>query len=51
MAYSRVDDVEHTGTYEYHPYLETDPSFTNKNTFSAMNHWSVTLNVRVLFGN
>ena len=50
MAYSRVDDVEHTGTYEYHPYLETDPSFTNKNTFSAMNQWSVTLNVRFLFG-
>ena len=51
MAYSRVDDVEHTGTYEYHPYFETDPSFTNKNTFSAMNQWSVTLNVRFLFGN
>lgn len=51
MAYSRVDDVEHTGTYEYHPYLETDPSFTNKNTFSAMNHWSVTLNLRFMFGN
>jgi len=49
-AYSRVDDIEHTGTYEYHPYLETDPSFTNQNTFSAMNHWSLTLNVRVLFG-
>jgi opacity protein-like surface antigen len=51
MAYSRLDDVEHIGTYEYHPYFETDPSLTNKNTFSAMNHWSVTLNVRVLFGN
>lgn len=51
MAYSRVDDVEHTGKYEYHPYFETDPSLTNKNTFSAMNHWSVTLNVRFLFGN
>lgn len=51
MAYSRVDDVEHTGTYEYHPYFEADPSFTNKNTFSAMNQWSVTLNVRFLFGN
>ena len=51
MTYSRVDDVEHTGTYEYHPYFETDPSFTNKNTFSAVNHWSVTLNVRFLFGN
>jgi len=51
MTYSRVDDVEHTGTYEYHPYFETDPSFTNKNTFSAMNQWSVTLNVRFLFGN
>ncbi len=51
MAYSRVDDVEHTGTYEYHPYFETDPSFTNKNTFSAMNQWSVTVNVRFLFGN
>ena len=50
-AYTRVDDVEHTGTYEYHPYFETDPSFTNKNTFSAMNHWSLTLNVRFLFGN
>lgn len=50
-AYSRMDDVEHTGTYEYHPYFETDPSFTNKNTFSATNHWSVTLNVRFLFGN
>ncbi|MCY3770420.1 MAG: outer membrane beta-barrel protein [Gemmatimonadetes bacterium] len=51
VAYSRVDDVEHTGTYEYHPYFETDPSFTNLNTFSATNHWSLTLNVRVLFGN
>lgn len=51
MTYSRVDDVEHTGTYEYHPYFETDPSLTNKNTFSAMNHWFVTLNVRFLFGN
>ena len=50
-AYSRVDDVEHTGTYEYHPYFETDPSFINKNTFSATNHWAVTLNVRFLFGN
>ena len=50
-AYSRVDDVEHTGTYEYHPYLETDPSLTNKNSFSAMNQWSVTLNLRFLFGN
>ena len=50
-AYSRVDDIEHTGTYEYHPYFETDPSFTNKNTFSATNHWSLTLNVRFLFGN
>ena len=50
-TYSRVDDVEHTGTYEYHPYFETDPSFTNKNTFSAANHWSLTLNVRFLFGN
>ena len=50
-AYSRVDDVEHTGTYEYHPYFETDPSFTNKNTFSATTHWSLTLNVRFLFGN
>ncbi len=50
MTYSRVDDVEHTGTYEYHPYFETDPSFTNKNTFSAMNHWSVTLNLRFMFG-
>lgn len=50
-AYSRVDDTEHTGTYEYHPYFETDPSFTNKNTFSATNHWSLTLNVRFLFGN
>ncbi len=51
MAYSRVDDVEHIGTYEYHPYFETDPTLTNKNTFSATNQWSVTLNVRVLFGN
>ena len=50
MTYSRVDDVEHTGTYEYHPYFETDSSFTNKNTFSAMNHWSVTLNLRFMFG-
>lgn len=50
-AYSRVDDIEHTGSYENHPYFETDPSFTNKNTFSAMNHWSVTLNVRFLLGN
>ncbi len=50
-AYSRVDDVEHIGTYEYHPHFETDPSFTNKNTFSATNHWSVTLNVRYTFGN
>ena len=51
MAYSRVDDVEHIGTYEYHPHFETDPSLTNKNTFSTTNQWSVTLNVRVLFGN
>lgn len=51
MAYSRVDDVEHIGTYEYHPHLDTDPSLTNKNTFSATNHWSLTLNVRFLFGN
>lgn len=50
-AYSRVDDVEHIGTYEYHPHFDTDPSLTNKNTFSATNHWSVTLNVRFLFGN
>ena len=50
-AYSRVDDVEHIGTYEYHPHFETDPSFTNKNTFSATTHWSLTLNVRFLFGN
>ena len=50
-AYSRVDDVEHIGTYAYHPYFDTDPSFTNKNTFSATNQWSVTLNVRFLFGN
>ncbi len=50
-AYSRVDDVEHTGTYEYHPHFDTDPSLTNKNTFSATNHWSVTLNVRFTFGN
>ncbi len=50
-AYSRVDDVEHTGTYEYHPHFYTDPSLTNKNTFSATNHWSVTLNVRFTFGN
>ena len=50
-AYSRVDDVEHIGTYEYHPHFETDPSLTNKNTFSATNHWSVTLNVRYTFGN
>ncbi len=49
-AYSRVDDIEHTGTYEYHPHFETDPSLTNKNTFSAMNHWSLTLNVRFMFG-
>ena len=51
MTYSRVDDIEHTGTYEYHPYFATDPSFTNKNTFSATNQLSVTLNVRFLFGN
>lgn len=51
MAYSRVDDVEHVGTYEYHPYFDTDPSLTNKNTFSVVNHWSVTLNVRFTFGN
>ena len=50
-AYSRVDDVEHIGTYEYHPHFDTDPSLTNKNTFSATNHWSMTLNVRFLFGN
>ncbi len=50
-AYSRVDDTEHTGTYEFHGYFETDPSFTNYNTFSATNHFSLTLNVRVLFGN
>ena len=50
-AYSRVDDVEHIGTYEYHPHFDTDPSLTNKNTFSATNHWSVTLNVRFQFGN
>lgn len=50
-AYSRVDDIEHTGTYEYHPHFDTDPSLTNKNTFSATNHWSVTLNVRFTFGN
>ena len=50
-AYSRVDDVEHTGTYEYHPHFDTDPSLTNKNTFSATNHWSLTLNVRFRFGN
>lgn len=50
-AYSRVDDVEHTGTYEYHPHFDSDPSLTNKNTFSATNHWSVTLNVRFTFGN
>ena len=50
-AYSRVDDIEHTGTYEYHPYFETDPSLTYKDTFSAMNHWSLALNVRFLFGN
>lgn len=49
-AYSRVDDVEHIGTYEYHPHFDTDPSLTNKNTFSATNHWSLTLNVRFLFG-
>lgn len=49
-AYTRVDDVEHIGTYEYHPHFETDPSLTNKNTFSAANHWSLTLNVRFLFG-
>ena len=51
VAYSRVDDIEHNGTYEYHPYFETDPSLTNKNTFSATNHWSLTLNVRYQFGN
>ncbi len=50
MTYSRVDDVEHTGTYEYHPHFEIDPSLTNKNMFSAMNHWSVTLNLRFMFG-
>ena len=50
-AYSRVDDVEHIGTYEYHPHFDTDPSLTNKNTFSATNHWSLTLNVRFMFGN
>ena len=49
-AYSRIDDVEGTGAYENHPYFETDPSFTNINTFSAMNQWSMTLNVRFLLG-